>query len=1290
MKKIYFFLNTNIVRNCTGVLSLLLIILAGGHASAQVSGSNMFLQGAYVEIGMNNNASFGACGSSGAIPSGYHPRPGSNLAEVYDWGHDGWTVGTPAYMGDYTFPGSPFEGWELQIGTPGNPRCRAFQNCAGTIPGSTPGGMTMTGSLTAYSNIGGRATGTWTGTANVGAAGVTLAIRQETVVDTFASAVVVTTVLTNTSGAVAPNVYYLRSCDPDNTQTWPGGGFPTRNQIIHQNEDARHRVLVQTTHGSFTVPQSFMGLGTRDCRAKCFIYNSWPLSTAVDLSTVWAETYAPAQYTLGGCWPASCAQSDIAIGLVYNLGNIAAGDSTIISYAYIWNGVDGIDSAFPDPQIVINGTPKPTNVPPNPDFDTFNVCDYPGMTNLPIDLRFAADRGWSWSDWTWSPGLGLSATTGTHVDINTTALPPTFTYTITGTDSLTGMTSCHNKTFYLTIHTCNGAESNSPCAGDTLWLNAPGDSTAATYQWYGPAPSTSVFATTQKTFIYPASTAHNGMFSVIKTVGGIPDTSLTLVTVHHKPTVSASSNSPLCIGSANTLLLTSVCDSPGVTYSWTATPPPFTSTLPNPTIPSFAESDTGMYRVIVESVFGCKDTAETRVSLAPVPSPPIVTAVNPYCQDDVFVPFTISGLVPGGSTLWYPSFTGGVGSTVTPTVNTAVPGLNTFFFSQIIGSCEGPRDSIEILVNPKPATIVGPMGVCQFFTTTLSSPTPGGAWSSSNPAIATVDASTGVVTGVNGGTVRISYTLPTTCRRSTIVTVHPKPAPPTFAPHRECQYTIPNTATASGTNLTWYGLGVTAGSPLAPVPNTDTIPGIYNYYVTQTSAFGCVSDSAVYPVRIVAEPDAPITEDTVYCQHFDAPPLTAIGSNLLWYETSTSTPGTPSAPKPSTAVPGLTTYYVSQTVDQCESPRAGLDVTVLYLPEFKITPDRPWVCQFDSLGMEYDGPTLVEPGYAWGLPDEAYFVNGTRMDDERVVIGFHRAIGKNTVKLTASNYNGRCKTTKEIDIKVVPAPEVQAYIKPDVCINDTINLALQSRSDNSYKYVWTVNDAPMFSSTDIDIVSYNSNSGGPYVVSWPNKGKHIIKIQGFTVEGCKSLVTADTVKVHELPDARFDFVTDDKKKLCIEDSVLFIAKTQDYANNYKWEPEHFFVNQNKPTISGRVELTSSMVRLTVTDPFGCYSSYTRQINPDQCCTVQFPSAFTPNGDNKNDVFRPIFAGYHRFHIFRVSNRWGQTVFESANSKPSWDGTFNGIPQDMGTYFYYIKYDCGGKTQEAKGDITLIR
>ncbi|GAA4466955.1 hypothetical protein GCM10023093_21950 [Nemorincola caseinilytica] len=598
-------------------------------AYAQIVGTNCFVQGTFLDIGMNRNASFGACNGNGAIPGSYHrhstagaPPTGTNLAETYDYGHDGWATGAPVFMGDYTYPGSPFEGWEIQIGTA---RSQAFQNCGGTF--TNVGGATMTGNHTAYSSAGGVALGVWDGTFTSG--GGNLAIRQTTSVDLGGSAVIVTTVLRNTGAAATGPVYYMRSCDPDNDQTWPGGGFWTTNQIVHQNEDARHRVLVSSRGATGTA--SYMSLGTKDCRARCGIYGGWPMPSGADLASVWAGTYGGGTYGPVG----ATSDGDIAIELTYNLGSIPAGDSTVLSYAYIFNGNLGIDSAFPDPQIVVNGVPKISWAPPTPNYDTFDFCQFPGLTSINVDLLNADTRSWSWSKWTWSPGTGLSATTGTHVTISAGGLPPMITYTITGTDSATGMYSCHNKVFYLTILTCNSATSNNPCLGDTIFLNAPGDSLGATYQWYGPAPFTTVFATTQSHTILGATPAHSGVYTVIKTVGGVPDTSTTTVQVYLPADPTVASNQPDCAPIVDPLTLSVSTDSVVNAWSWSG-PGGFTSTLPNPAVSPFDSSLQGYYAVTVTTTHGCKSSDSVLVKPGPVADFDFVR--HPGCPNDtVFV-----------------------------------------------------------------------------------------------------------------------------------------------------------------------------------------------------------------------------------------------------------------------------------------------------------------------------------------------------------------------------------------------------------------------------------------------------------------------------------------------------------------------------------------------------------------------------------------------------------------------------------------------------------------------------
>lgn len=91
-----------------------------------------------------------------------------------------------------------------------------------------------------------------------------------------------------------------------------------------------------------------------------------------------------------------------------------------------------------------------------------------------------------------------------------------------------------------------------------------------------------------------------------------------------------------------------------------------------------------------------------------------------------------------------------------------------------------------------------------------------------------------------------------------------------------------------------------------------------------------------------------------------------------------------------------------------------------------------------------------------------------------------------------------------------------------------------------------------------------------------------------------------------------------------------------------------------------------------------------------CCILTVPNAFTPNGDGLNDVIRPIYDQIDKLKVFKIVNRWGEVVYESTDQRPAWDGNYNGKAQDLGTFCYYVTYDCNGKSMFQKGDFTLVR
>lgn len=99
---------------------------------------------------------------------------------------------------------------------------------------------------------------------------------------------------------------------------------------------------------------------------------------------------------------------------------------------------------------------------------------------------------------------------------------------------------------------------------------------------------------------------------------------------------------------------------------------------------------------------------------------------------------------------------------------------------------------------------------------------------------------------------------------------------------------------------------------------------------------------------------------------------------------------------------------------------------------------------------------------------------------------------------------------------------------------------------------------------------------------------------------------------------------------------------------------------------------------------------------DPACQFIVPTAFSPNDDGLNDVFRPFLdcpsqTDYH----FQVYNRWGQRIFETTDPTQSWDGLHGRFQSPIGVYVWFVRYykltENGEVTLEvAKGNVTLVR
>ena len=143
---------------------------------------------------------------------------------------------------------------------------------------------------------------------------------------------------------------------------------------------------------------------------------------------------------------------------------------------------------------------------------------------------------------------------------------------------------------------------------------------------------------------------------------------------------------------------------------------------------------------------------------------------------------------------------------------------------------------------------------------------------------------------------------------------------------------------------------------------------------------------------------------------------------------------------------------------------------------------------------------------------------------------------------------------------------------------------------------------------------------------------------------------------------------------------------------YAWTPDDGSLNN--PNINNPIATPSVTTTYTVygMDKYGCRDTAQVTIFVDSSATEHVPTGFTPNGDGLNDVFRFNGGKFQKLVEMRIFDRWGTEVFYSNSREVGWDGTYKGVPADMGVYFYTVILARPGHAtnQVYKGEITLIR
>jgi len=517
------------------------------------------------------------------------------------------------------------------------------------------------------------------------------------------------------------------------------------------------------------------------------------------------------------------------------------------------------------------------------------------------------------------------------------------------------------------------------------------------------------------------------------------------------------------------------------------------------------------------------------------------------------------------------------------------------------------------------------------------------------------------------------------------VTITSPPAAPTVvSPINVCQNSIAAALTAPGVSLLWYTVPVGGtGSSTAPIPSTLSI-GTTSYYVSEINN-GCESARAQIDVIINAAPASPaVVSPVIYCQGATAAPLTATGTNLLWFTTPNGGTGTASL-TPQTTIAGDTSYYVSQTIGGCESPRSEIIVTINpgLVPDATITSTNTNVCQGTLISFS----AIVNN--AGTNPSLQWLLNGNPIPGE-TGLNYSSSLltGTSTISFqvnsTAVCANPVQIISNVINLNITPnaAPLVIITAEPDqICIGDQITIrATPLFGGASPNFIFRLNGINVQQDT---INTFTSNL--------PNDGDlvSVIMNSNYTCLTGSNTVTSNVITI-EIAAPPIVEATAAKDTIINGQSTMLNATTNSTNALYLWEPATFLVCDICESTNASPEISTTYL-VTVKDlTTGCIGSDTIDIFVTNEFNIFLPTAFSPNLDGVNDDLFVRGTGIKTFTL-DIFDRWGMKIFTTSDQEVGWNGMHKDKPVMTGVYTYYLKYEkFDGTFDEIKGNITLSR
>lgn len=437
----------------------------------------------------------------------------------------------------------------------------------------------------------------------------------------------------------------------------------------------------------------------------------------------------------------------------------------------------------------------------------------------------------------------------------------------------------------------------------------------------------------------------------------------------------------------------------------------------------------------------------------------------------------------------------------------------------------------------------------------------------------------------------------------------------------------------------------------------DTLTLSGNYVDTLSTSLGC--DSIVNLSLTLDSIPLFDVVDTAYCigDSYTVQLDTAI--NYVW---SPVMPNNGQLNQYTLTLGNTSTYSITATNQNGCIYVDSFELIVHPLPQFTVSASDTDPCFGDSLILTTQPSTYSYDWYGIDLID--------------TIGSSQHFISQNSgiYSVVASDSFG-CVFNNSITITNLPLPSIS--LNPDtafICLKESVTLS----AGGANFYQWPTNIPTLLNDSTAVVHPTTSTT---------------YSLIGTSIGGCVDSISA-LVIVHPKPNADFSV---DLSTLTAFTPDITTINTSSGAVSYEWDFGDFspISTSDNPTHQYPENFAALyQIELIATNEFGCKDTAYNHFETKEIVVFYVPTAFTPNGDELNQTFKPVFGdGIDKTNFwFKIYNRWGEVVFESFETDFEWDGTFNGSLVPFGSYNYQFYYKLPNTSERhiSTGSFSIIK